>query len=93
MVETKNFNGQAPYRGSGENLTLTERFTRIGPTVLEYQFTVDDPTTWTAPWTAVVRWTRTADPIFEYACHEGNIGMEGILAGARADETKSISTR
>ena len=93
IVETIHFSPQSDFRGAHENLLLTERFTRVGPEQLQYEFTVDDPTTWTAPWTAVVPWTRTDDPIFEYACHEGNIGMEGILAGARADESKSISTR
>jgi len=93
IVETIHFSPQSDFRGAHENLLLTERFTRVGQEQLQYEFTVDDPTTWTAPWTAVVPWTRTNDPIFEYACHEGNIGMEGILAGARADESKSISTR
>ena len=93
IVETIHFSPQSDFKGAHENLLLTERFTRVGPEQLQYEFTVDDPTTWTAPWTAVVPWTRTGDPIFEYACHEGNIGMEGILTGARADESKSISTR
>ena len=56
VVETTNFNGRAPYRGSGENLTLVERFTRLGPTTLEYQFTIDDPTVWTRPWTGMFRY-------------------------------------
>ncbi len=86
VVETKNFNGQAPYRGSSENLLLTERFTRVGPTVLEYQFTVNDPTVWTRPWTAMFRFDKDDEQyeLVEYACHEGNYGMTNILSGARA---------
>ena len=95
VVETKNFNGQAPYRGSGENLTLTERFTRIGPTVLEYQFTVDDPTVWTRPWTAMFRYDRDDEQyeLVEYACHEGNYGMTNILSGARARDQAEAESR
>ena len=85
VVETTNFNGRAPYRGSTENMRLTERFTRLGPTVLEYQFTVDDPATWTRPWTAMFRYDKDDEQyeLVEYACHEGNYGMTNILSGAR----------
>ena len=95
VVETKNFNGQAPYRGSGENLTLTERFTRIGPTVLEYQFTMDDPTVWNRPWTAMFRYDKDDEQyeLVEYACHEGNYGMTNILSGARARDQAEAESR
>ena len=88
VVETTHFNGRAPYRGSSENLTLTERFTRIGETVLEYQFTLDDPTVWTRPWTGMFRFDKDDEQyeLVEYACHEGNYGMTNILSGARARE-------
>ena len=88
VVETTNFNGRAPYRGSTENLRLTERFTRLGPTVLEYRFTIDDPATWTRPWTASFRYDKDDEQyeLVEYACHEGNYGMTNILSGARARE-------
>ena len=88
VVETTNFNGRAPYRGSTENLRLTERFTRLGPTVLEYRFTIDDPATWTRPWTAGFRYDKDDEQyeLVEYACHEGNYGMTNILSGARARE-------
>ena len=89
VVETTNFSPRSEFRGAREHLRLVERFTRVGPDTLHYEFTVDDPTTWTQPWTAMVPWKRTDDPMFEYACHEGNIGMAGILAGARADETEA----
>ena len=93
VVETRNFSPQSNFRGSREHLHLVERFTRVGPDELHYEFTVNDPTVWTAPWTALLRWTRTDEPIFEYACHEGNIGMEGILGGARADDAKPAGTQ
>ena len=72
--------------GAAANLHLIERFTRVGPNSIQYEFKVDDPTIWTSPWTAMVPLTRTQEKIFEYACHEGNIGLAGILAGHRAEE-------
>ena len=95
VVETTNFNGRAPYRGSSENLTLTERFTRIGETVLEYQFTLDDPTVWTRPWTGMFRFDKDDEQyeLVEYACHEGNYGMTNILSGSRAKEETEASSR
>ena len=86
VVETANFSPKSSFRGAGEHLHLVERFTRVGPETLEYTVTITDPTTWTAPWTVSIPLRHSPDPIFEYACHEGNYGMEGILAGHRADE-------
>jgi hypothetical protein len=86
VVETTNYSPKSGYRGSAENLHLTERFTLGGPGRLHYEITVSDPTTWTRPWTAMVPMSQSDDPLFEYACHEGNIGMAGILGGARAEE-------
>lgn len=86
VVETQNFSPNSSFFESGENLHLTERFTRIAPDTLEWAVTVDDSTTWTKPWTAVVLLTQSEDDIFEYACHEGNYAMEGILAGHRQEE-------
>jgi hypothetical protein len=87
VVETTNFtNG---FQGSTPNVRLTERFTRASHDYLNWEITVDDPATWTAPWTFMIRLKRTDDQIYEYACHEGNISMTGILAGARADEAKA----
>ncbi len=86
VVDTTNFSGQFSVRGSDENLHLTERFTRVSPDSLLYEFTVDDPTAFTRPWTAQIPVTKTKGPIFEYACHEGNYAMADILAGARAAE-------
>ena len=90
VVETTNFSGQAGVRGSTDRLRLVERFTRVGPDSLVYRFTVDDPTTFTTPWTAEVPMIRTPGPLYEYACHEGNYGMEGILAGTRAEERAAV---
>ena len=87
VIETANFSSKSNFRRApSKNLRLTERLTRVGPTTLDYEVTIDDPTTWTAPWTASIPLAGTEDPIFEYACHEGNYGMEGILAGYRAEE-------
>jgi hypothetical protein len=95
VVETRNFNGRSPYRGSSENLVLTERFTRVGETVLEYQFTMNDPTIWTSPWTGMFRFDKDDEQyeLVEYACHEGNYGMTNILSGARANERAAESSR
>jgi hypothetical protein len=86
VVETKNFYQNTSLRGSSPKMHLTERFTRVDADTLLYEFTVDDPTTWTRPWTAQIPMVRTELPMYEYACHEGNYGMTGILAGARALE-------
>ena len=86
VVETTNFHRLTGIRGSTPNAHLVERFTRVSPDTIQYEFTVEDPEMWTSPWTAVVALTKTQAPMFEYACHEGNYAMEGILAGARAEE-------
>jgi hypothetical protein len=93
VVETINFNGRVGARGNGNNfpmsesLRLVERFTRLDADTLQYEVTIDDPQTWTRPWTVAFPYRR--DPayhIFEYACHEGNYAMKDILSGARSDE-------
>lgn len=91
VVETANFTRKANFRGSGENLQLVERFTRLDADTLNYQFTVSDPTVWTRPWTTAFPMLKNPDPMYEYACHEGNSGMVGILAGARAEEKEKGS--
>ena len=72
--------------GATANLSVVERFTLAGADSLSYEFTLEDPETWTRPWTALVPMKRTPGPMFEYACHEGNYAMDGILGGARAEE-------
>ncbi len=89
VVDTTNFNDRTNFRGSGENLHLTERFRLADADTLLYEFTVDDPESFTRPWTAAIPSTRIDGPIFEYACHEGNYGMAGILSAARAAEQKA----
>ncbi len=90
VVETTNFNGKSSFREASADMTLTERYTRIGPDVLEYRVTVDDPRTWTTPWTATFTFDKDDEQyeLVEYACHEGNYGMTNILSGARAQEKK-----
>ena len=88
VVETTNFIKNA-FQGSSEKLRLTERFTRVATDRLEYEFTVDDPATWTKPWSAMIPYKQSPANIYEYACHEGNHGMVGILAGHRAQEKRS----
>ena len=86
VVETKNFLRETSFRNSSENLHLVERFRRMSDDVLVYSFTVTDSTTWTQPWSVELPMRRSDLPIFEYACHEGNYGMDGTLTGARAVE-------
>jgi hypothetical protein len=89
VVDTSNYSRAGAIRGASENLHLIERFTRVSPETIEYSITFDDPTTWTRPWTAMIRLKGTKDNIYEYACHEGNHSIVGILAGARAQEKGS----
>ena len=86
VVETTNYSSTASFRGSSDGLRMVERFTRVGPQTLDWEVTITDPTVWTAPWTVRIPLAFSAEPLFEYACHEGNIGMEGILAGHRHEE-------
>ena len=86
VVETRNYSSETRFNGASENLHLTERYTRISPDVLKHEITMNDPDTWTSPWSVELLHTATMDPIFEYACHEGNYSMPGILGGARVDE-------
>ncbi|NOT28162.1 MAG: hypothetical protein HOP16_18935 [Acidobacteria bacterium] len=89
IVETANFTDKTAFQGSSENMRLTERFTRVDEDTIRYRFTVDDPSTWSRPWSAEVPWKQTIGPLFEHACHEGNYGMLNTLAGARAEEKRA----
>ena len=89
VVESTNFSPKFEFRGASRDLTVKERFTRVGPNTLKYEVTYEDPSTWTRPWTVVVNMARTSDHMYEYACHEGNHAMAGILAGARAQEKRA----
>jgi hypothetical protein len=86
VVETTNFTDKTSFHGSDKNLKVVERFTLTDPETLVYRFTIDDPTAFTKPWTGEIPLQRAPGPLFEYACHEGNVGMRGILSSARADE-------
>jgi len=91
VVDTTNFSDQTRFRGAGPNMHLVERFTRTDPDTILYEFTVTDPSTFTRPWTAAVPMGRAKGPIFEYACNEGNVGLAGILRGARHEEQKGVA--
>jgi hypothetical protein len=85
VVDTTNYRAGAVMNNS-EQLHVIERFTRTGPDVLDYKVTIDDPGIWTKPWTADIPLRHSKDAMYEYACHEGNYGLAGILAGARAED-------
>ena len=98
VVETTNFSDKALIRGiSGdpsECLHVVERYTRVGPGTIDYEFTVTDPVTWTRSWSGSLPLTAFEGPMFEYACHEGNYALGNVLAGARATEaTESAAVR
>jgi hypothetical protein len=94
VVDTTNFTAKTNFRGAprstrqdifaSESVHVVERFTRVGANNIRYQFTVDDPATWTRSWSGEVPLRRFDGPLFEYACHEGNYGLPNILLGARA---------
>ena len=86
VVESANFTDKTTFRGSGKNMRLTERFTRVGPERIRYEYTIDDPESFTKPWTAAIPMKKTDAPMFEYACHEGNYAMLTMLEGARAED-------
>jgi len=96
VVETTNFNGRnatdvagygSPDRGASTSLRVTERFTPVGPNAVDWSVTLDDAATWSRPWTFAMRLTKDdSQPVFEYACHEGNYGLTGILSAARAED-------
>jgi hypothetical protein len=89
VVETSNFTGRTRFQGSTETLRVVERFTRIEGDSIDYQFTVEDPATWTRPWSAAIPMLKTEGPLFEYACHEGNYDLANILGVARALEREA----
>jgi hypothetical protein len=89
VVDTTNFSDRTEFHGSRQNLHLIERFTRIDADTLEYKVTMEDPTTWTKPWTVVITYTKgddKANQIYQQTCHEGNYGIIGVLANTRAAE-------
>jgi hypothetical protein len=91
VVETLNFKRETSLQGSTANTKVVERFTRIDPKTIRYEFTVTDPTAYTKPWTAVEPLRAMDERLFEYACHEGNYGMAGVLRGARVKEKQAAA--
>jgi hypothetical protein len=86
VIDTTNFSDRTNFRGADEQLHLIERFRRIDEKTLDYTFTIGDPTAFSSPWTGALSMTRSDGPIYEYACHEANYAMAGILRGARVRE-------
>ncbi len=93
VVETANFNDQTHIRGSSKDLKVTERFTRYDVNNIVYKATLDDPATWTIPWTVELPFVAAKGPIYEYACHEGNYAIEDILGGARKIEAEAAARK
>jgi hypothetical protein len=93
VVDTTNFTNKTQFRGSGENLHVVERFTRVDPKTLLYRFTVEDPDTWDRAWTGEFPWPSTDEKLYEYACHEGNYSLGDMLRGARAVEKQTTSEK
>jgi hypothetical protein len=91
VVDTTNFTDKTRFRGSSENLHVIERFSMTDKDTLLYQFTVEDPETWDRPWSGEYPWPRTADNIYEYACHEGNYALGDILRGERLLEKEAAA--
>jgi hypothetical protein len=91
VVETTNFTNQTHFRGSSKDLKVTERFTRVDANTILYKTTIDDPFTWTKPWTLELPFVAAPGPIYEYACHEGNYAIEDILGGARKIEAEDAA--
>jgi hypothetical protein len=93
VVDTTNFTDKTRFRGSSANLHVVERFSLSDANTLLYQFTVDDPDTWSGPWSGEYPWPRTSDNVYEYACHEGNYALGDILRGERLLEAEASKTR
>jgi hypothetical protein len=93
VVDTANFSKEGGFRGATTNLQLVERFTRVDQDTLRYEFTVEDPETWTKKWSASIPMTRSSELMFEYACHEANYGLEGVLKGARYQDRQKEKTQ
>lgn len=91
VVETTNFTDNTNFRGSTSALHVLERLTRVEADMIDYEFTVSDSTTWTRPWTARIPFNRNEGPLYEYACHEGNDGLAGILEVNRNLERTALS--
>jgi hypothetical protein len=93
VIESRNFNGKTNYRGSGENLVLTERYTKVSPDRISFSLTFNDPTQWTQPWTVAYFMRPSEGELYEYACHEGNYGLRNILEEARLADKAAAAAK
>ena len=89
VVETTNYNDKIKFRNSTPALKVTERFTRVDADTIDYQYTIDDPDTWTRPWTVALPLRKVPGPIYEYGCHEGNYGLPNILRAQRVEDARA----
>lgn len=93
VVDTANFLKDGAFRGATPDMHLVERFTRVEPDLMRYEFTVEDPATWTRPWTASIPMVRTDEQMFEYACHEANYALATVLKGARYEDAQHLTQK
>jgi len=93
VIDTTNFTDKTRFRGSTEKLHVVERLTRIDDKTLLYRFTIEDPDTWDRPWSGEYTWPATANPIYEYACHEANYALISVLSGARRHEAEQAAAQ
>ena len=93
VIETTNFHRLQGFRGSWENLKVTERLTRVDAQTIHYKFTVEDPQTFTAPFSGELAFHAMKEPVYEYSCHEGNYGLEGVMRGARVQEQNTAAAK
>jgi hypothetical protein len=92
VVETRNFSDRTDFQGAGPTMTLRERWTRLTNDQIDYRFVVEDPAAWSRPWSAAIAWNRS-EPIYEYACHEGNRSLYNVLEGARVQEAEEAAKK
>ena len=93
VIDTTNFTTKTQFRGSSDKLHVIERITRTGPSTLLYRFTIEDPDTWDRTWTGEYPWVGTKENLYEYACHEGNYALGGMLRGARQKEKEDAEKK
>ena len=93
VIDTTNFTSKTQFQGSGDQLHVVERISRVDANTLLYRFIIEDPTTWDRPWTGEYPWNASKERIFEYACHEGNYSLAGMLRGARAKEAEDAKKK
>ncbi len=93
VIETTNFTNKTQFRGSSDQLHVTERMSRLDANTLLYRFTIEDPATWDRPWTGEYPWVATKENVYEYACHEGNYSLGGMLRGARIKEKEDAEKK